>query len=509
MAARHAPADPAPAVSRPRVTSRRASATRRRTAARRTPVLTGRADPAAITTMPRALRYLEQLSNTERLRIVRYDDETFDLDRMRRLMTALGNPQDRLRVVHLAGTKGKGSTALMLDAMLRANGYKAGLYTSPHLDDVRERLCVGGQMVSQAEFVRLVSAVAAAAGSVAEETGRPPSHFDVLTAMAFKHFADENVDLAIVETGLGGRLDSTNVVARPEVVAFTHISMDHTAQLGRTLAKIAGEKAGIMKPGCVAVSVEQDPDAEAALRQKAGEVGANLRVLGKEIEFSIRFQGQAALGRRHVPQPHLPTVRRSLVCLHTEHTQLEHFAVPVLGEHQATNAGLALAVADVLKGRGFAVSDAVSRRALEELQLPARMELVSRAPKVVADGAHNGASIDALLRGVGQVASYDALVLIFGCCADKDIDAMLGKIACGADKVIFAGIDSARGADPADLAARYGERFGKMAQHADNFDAAYAIARRSATKDDLICVTGSFYLAAEARRRFRAMAKAG
>src|SRR3954470_14940198 len=238
-----------------------------------------------INSYAKALRFLNSLNDFERLRIVRYNTTNFDLERMRTLLKKLGNPQDHFRAVHVAGTKGKGSTCAMIASMLHASGYRSGLYSSPHLVDIRERMCVNGEMISHAEFVRLIRLVE----PIVLRMKPTPSYFDVLTAIAFKYFADHKVEVAVVETGLGGRLDSTNVV-KPEVTAITSISKDHMAQLGSTLARIAEEKAGIFKAGIPAISVVQDPDAEAVLRRVAEKVGAPFDVTGKSIEFSYRFE---------------------------------------------------------------------------------------------------------------------------------------------------------------------------------------------------------------------------
>src|SRR5215212_6240042 len=293
-----------------------------------------------ISSYAKALRFLTSLNDFERLRIVRYNTQNFDLDRMRTLLKKLGNPQDHFRAVHVAGTKGKGSTCAMIASMLHASGYKTGLYASPHLVDIRERMCINGDMISHAEFVRLVRLIE----PIVLRMKPTPSYFDVLTALAFKYFADHKVELAVVETGLGGRLDSTNVV-KPEVTAITSISKDHMAQLGGTLARIAEEKAGIFKHGIPAISVVQDPEAEVVLKRVAEKVGAPFDVTGKTIEFSYRFESSRMLG------PH------NRVCLTTPQSRFEHLAVPLLGEHQATNCGLALSIIDRLKLRGFAIDD--------------------------------------------------------------------------------------------------------------------------------------------------------
>ncbi len=438
-------------------------------------------------TFSRALRYLASLSDYERLRIVRYTPQNFDLERMRTLLRKLGNPQTQFKSVHVAGTKGKGSTCAMVASMLQACGYKVGLYTSPHLVDVRERIQINGEMIPTADFARLVRTI-----EPMVTRARPtPTFFDVLTAIAFKYFAQEEVDIAIVETGLGGRLDSTNVI-KPEVTAITSISKDHMAQLGNTLGKIAFEKAGIFKSNVPAVSVVQDPEAEAVLKEVAAKVNAPLDIVGKNIEFSYRFESSRMLG------PH------NRICLTTANSRFEHLAVPLIGEHQAINCGLALSIMDKLKGRGFNITDMKAMEGLAKVAIPGRMEQIWTMPRVVVDGAHNAASVDAFLRSVGQHMQYDSMVLIFGCCSDKDVSGMLEKITFGADKVIFTKVNSVRTADPAELAARYTELYGKMAQVADSLEDALAIAGRAVTKEDMICITGSFYLVGEAKKHFAA-----
>jgi dihydrofolate synthase/folylpolyglutamate synthase len=440
-----------------------------------------------VSTFSRALRYLGSLSDYERLRIVRYTNQNFDLDRMRVLLKRLGNPQDTYKTVHVAGTKGKGSTCTMVAAMLQASGYKVGLYTSPHLVDVRERIQINGVMIPTADFARLVRIVE----PIVARMKPTPSYFDVLTAIAFKYFADQKVQIAIIETGLGGRLDSTNVI-KPEVTAITSISKDHMAQLGNTLGKIAAEKGGIFKHNVPALSVMQDPDAEAALKAAAEKVGAPLEVVGKEIEFSYRFESSRMLG------PH------NRVCLTTANTKFEHLAVPLVGEHQAINCGLALSIIDKLKGRGFVINDMHAMEGLKTLNMPGRMEQISTNPRVIVDGAHNAASVDAFMRAIGQHVPYDSMVLIFGCCSDKDVVGMLEKITGGADKVIFTKVDNIRSANPYELAQQYTELYGKMAQVADSLDEALGIANRAVTKEDLVCITGSFYLIGEAKKYFTA-----
>jgi dihydrofolate synthase/folylpolyglutamate synthase len=441
----------------------------------------------------KALKFLASLADYERLRIVRYNSQNFDLDRMRTLLKKLGNPQERFKSIHIAGTKGKGSTCAMVASMMEANGYKVGLYTSPHLTDIRERICVNHHMIPHAEFARLVRIVE----PIARKMRPMPTYFDVLTAVAFKYFAEQGVQVGVIETGLGGRLDSTNVL-RPEVAAITSISKDHMAQLGNTTPKIAEEKAGIFKKDIPAITVQQEPEVEAVLRRVAEKVGAPFDVAGKSIEFSYRFESSRMLG------PH------NRVCLTTPQSRFEHLAVPLLGEHQAINCGLALSIIDRLKLRGFAIDDMKAMEGLAKTKIPGRMELLATEPhKVLVDGAHNAASLDAMMRAIGQHVPYDSMVVIFGCCADKDVAGMLERITSGADKVIFTKVNNIRTADPEELAARYVELYGKMAQVAPSLQAALEIANRACTKEDLICITGSFYLVGEAKKLFAAKAANG
>jgi dihydrofolate synthase/folylpolyglutamate synthase len=377
----------------------------------------------------------------------------------------------------------------MIASMLQASGFKVGLYTSPHLIDIRERIQIDGHMIPHAEFARLLRQ----AQPIVTRMRPMPSYFDVLTAVAFKYFAEQGVDIAVVETGLGGRLDSTNVI-KPEVSAITSISKDHMAQLGNTLAKIAEEKAGIFKKDIPALTVVQDPEVEPVLRRIAEKVGAPFDVAGKSIEFSYRFESSRMLG------PH------NRVCLTTSASKFEHLAVPLIGEHQAVNCGLALSVIDRLKARGFQINDMKAMEGLAKTRIPGRMEMVNQTPRVIVDGAHNAASLDAMMRAIGQHIPYDSMVVIFGCCADKDVAGMLERSTSGADKVIFTKVNNIRTADPEELAARYVELYGKMAQVAPTLADALEIANRAVTKEDLICITGSFYLVGEAKKHFASKA---
>ncbi len=435
-----------------------------------------------ITTINAAMRFLLARPDFERQRALQYGEQSFKLDRMQRLLGNLGNPHQKVKTVHVAGTNGKGSTVSMVASMLRAGGYTVGVYTSPHLVDIRERVQIDGQPIGKNDFVEAVKRVAKAA----EKLGEQPTFFEAITAVGFLHFAAEAVDIAVIEVGLGGRLDSTNVIT-PLVSIVTSIDLDHTKLLGATKAQIAREKAGIFKKGVPALFFEQSPEVDDVIRDAAQKAGADLRIVNKDIEFSSRFCVTPDLG------PH------TRVCMYTKTTRLEHVPVPLPGEHQAANCGLALAAIDILKGFGFDIPEENLTAGLAATKVPGRMELVSHRPRILCDGAHNPAAMGALMRCVGAHVPYDSMVCVFGCCADKDVGEMIDKVNLGADKVIFTRASATpRAADPEDLQKMFQERSGKMSQIARTVPEAVEMAVRGVSREDLVCITGSFYVVGEA-----------
>ena len=440
----------------------------------------------SIRTYRGALNYLDSLVNWERVISPNYNSSNFGLARISRILAALGNPHRKFKAAHVAGTKGKGSTVTMLAEMLRACGIKVGLYTSPHLLDVRERIMLDGEMISESAFGKAVGNVASV---MAKAKVTAPTYFEVLTAAAFKYFADNEVELAVVETGMGGRLDATNVV-NPEVVGITSISFDHIAQLGNSLESIAREKAGILKKGIPVVSAPQRDNVKQVLAEAAAKNAAPLRYSDENVDFSYRFEFSRAAGRH------------ARICLTTENSKFEHVQVPLLGEHQAVNCTLALNMLDVLKTRGYPIDDQLAVQGLDRVNLPGRMQIINENPRILIDGAHNAASIDALMRAIGQNITYDSMVVIFACHRDKDIAGMIKRLQLGADKMIFTSTGTPRSAEPAELAAQYMELSGKMTQVADTLDEAMQIALRAVSREDIICITGSFYLIAQAARKY-------
>jgi dihydrofolate synthase/folylpolyglutamate synthase len=453
-----------------------------------TPVKSGR----QFRTTKQALEYLFTRTDYEKQTRVRYNVTTFSLERMEKLLSMVANPHKKLACAHIAGTKGKGSTATMLARMLQANGYSVGLYTSPHVVNLHERIEINGKRISDTELLGLINRIYAPVEKMTKthSTGSgqadAPTFFEIFTAMAFMYFIDKKVDIAVIETGLGGRLDSTNVLS-PAVVGLTSISIDHQNLLGNTIDCIAREKAGIIKKGIPVITVPQDPLAMKEIKKQALAVKAPLSVTGKDIDFSFRFESS----REHGPH--------NRICLTTPTSKFEHLRVPLPGEHQAINCGLAIAMLDALKAGGFKIDDAKAIEGLKDIKMPGRMEIVNSDPRILIDGAHNGASIRALVQAIGQHVPYDSMIVIFGCNQDKDIRGMLEQLQYGADKVIFTRSNSPKAVFPQELSDMYTEICGKMCQTAMSLKEALRVASSAIGREDLICITGSFYLVGQAR----------
>jgi len=444
---------------------------------------------AAFRTFDQALKYLFEKTDYEKQQRLRYNVDTFDLSRMERLLKSLGDPHLKIKTVHIAGTKGKGSTATMLARMVEANGYRVGLYTSPHVVTLRERIAVDSHMITERELLGLINRAYASIEKLAAKDDAP-TFFEIMTALAFLHFRDKQVDIAVIETGLGGRLDSTNVV-QPELVGITSISMDHMNLLGPDLASIAREKAGVIKEGIPVVTVAQDPSAMRVLRRQATAMKAPLFVTGRDIDFSYRFESS----REHGPH--------TRICVTTPTSRFEHLRVPLPGEHQAINCGLALAMLDRLKTIGYEIDDDKAVAGLRQVKMTGRMEIVSADPRIIVDAAHNAASIRALIQAIGQHIPYDSMIIVFGCNSDKDVRGMLQQLQFGADKVIFTRSNSPKAVFPHDLAEMYAEVCGKMCQTAMTLREGIRIAKSAITREDLICITGSFYLVGQAKEQLR------
>jgi dihydrofolate synthase/folylpolyglutamate synthase len=418
------------------------------------------------------------------------------LDRMRTLLELLGNPQDRLRIVHVAGSKGKGSTSAMLAAVLRRAGYRTGLFTSPHLCRVEERIQVDGVPITPDELAAVLADIAPV---VARMDGRRPAgeeavtFFEVATALGFLHLVRRRVEAAVIEVGLGGRFDSTNV-CDPLLAILTSISFDHTQQLGNTLASIAFEKAGIVKPGRPALSGARDPEARAVIERVCRARGAPLRQLDADVRY--RYEpGHVTAEAQRAPRVVVTTPERAWPPLE----------LALLGEHQAANAALVVAAVEQLRRAGLHVPDAAVAAGLAGVTWPARLEVVRRAPLVLLDCAHNVASAQALVDTLRTTfpAAFAAGArrhLVFAGSSDKDLRGILAVLAPHFTHAhLTRYTNNPRAVAGATLADYWRQAVAvEPAVYATAADAWHA-AEAAAQAADLICVTGSVFLAGELR----------
>ncbi len=419
-----------------------------------------------------ALRYLLSLGH-ETLAI------KLGLTNTERLLEALGRPQDAFQKVQIAGTNGKGSTAVMIDAICRAGRIRTGLYTSPHLVSITERISIDGQEITPDDFARLTERVCDTAQSLREglviET--LPTFFEHVTAIALVAFGMAGVELAILETGLGGRLDATTV-ARAETVAITPIALDHQEYLGQTLEEIAAEKAAIIRPGVAAVIAPQQPAALEVILRRA----AACAVAPVLDECDVEVHGAEEDGRFRVT-------------FQTRQDRYENLLLGLRGRHQVTNATVAIGLAEALRERGFSISRAAIIEGIESAKHPGRLEIRDRSrPRLLFDGAHNAAGARALRDYLDEFVR-PPITLVFGAMRDKDLAEIARTLFPAAHHLVLTGQDNPRAATPEMLARLVPDEFdpGRITLARTPAEA-LSIARRVTAPDALICVTGSLYL---------------
>ena len=407
------------------------------------------------------------------------------LERTQALLHALDDPQELFQGVLVAGTNGKGSVCAMLASILQAAGYRVGLMPKPHLVSYAERIQVDQRPIAEADFAALLTELQPVINKVAAALG-PPTEFEILTSAALYYFARAGIDLLVCEVGLGGRLDSTNVLDLG-VEVITNIALDHTQHLGSTLEAIAAEKAGILKPDSLAITGAQPP-ALGVIEAAAARQEIPLLRLGHEIQVRATDRAWAGVG----------------ATVTTPAGTYRDLRVPLLGLHQAENAALAVAAIDGLRSRGWDLSDGALRDGLARTRWPGRLEVIERHPIVLVDGAHNPAGLERSLATVRTLAQNRPLVIVFGAMKDKDLPAMLAQLRAVDAPVIFSGIDWHRAAAPVDLA----KQFGAAAEVAPTAREAITRARERAGANGLVLVCGSLYLVGEAigLRRAKAMA---
>lgn len=431
----------------------------------------------------------------------RWQASRLGLERIRELLERLGRPQDRLKFVHVAGTNGKGSICAYLASILSAAGYRTGMFTSPYIERFEERIRVDGAMISPDELRDVTLAVREHAEAMAEETGDHPTEFELMTAVALEHFARFGCDIVVLEVGLGGRLDSTNVVDAPEACVIARIGLDHTALLGNTLAAIAGEKAGIIKEGSAVVSWPQEPEAMAVIEHAAAEHGCELRVpdFAQLEEGAIRWEDGASPFRSFS---------------YREWTDLR---TGILGSYQPQNATVALEVVSVLRGRGWHIPDEAVRAGVARTRWPGRFEIVEGGSSpdgfaIVVDGGHNPQGARALADSLAEVFPGRKPVFVIGVLEDKDYPRMLEDVLPLGSAFVCVTPDNPR-ALPAHKLARAIRWTGQDLLGcsacvnpvvARDFEDAIRRARELADPDGLICAFGSLYSVAALKEAVRA-----
>ena len=424
------------------------------------------------------LDYLYGFINYGLTRQDRYAPEQMPLERPQAMLARLGNPQDAYPILHLTGTKGKGSVGAISAAILQSAGYRVALFSSPHLQDFRERFRINGQLISEDEVVALVDQIR----PVIEQT---PGliWFEIITAMAFAWFRQQKPDIAIIEVGLGGRLDPTNVVS-PLASVITSLSFDHTTLLGDTLTDIAREKSGIIKPGIPVISAPQQSEAQAVIEATAHERNAPLTLVGREWQFES-LGGDLAVERwRAAPQGQ----------------KLQSYETVLLGRHQAINATVALATAHELTRQGFDIPQIAIVNGLMQVNWPGRLEIVRKNPVVVLDAAHNGASARCLAETLSERFAARPLVTVFAAKSDKDVQGMLRALLPITDHLVITQAVDSRAESPENIAG-LARSLGYKRPIEIIPDVAHALsdAERFAGEAGMICVTGSMYLVGEAR----------
>lgn len=431
----------------------------------------------------------------------RWQASRLGLDRIRELLERLGRPQDRLKFVHVAGTNGKGSICAYLASILNAAGYRTGMFTSPYIERFEERIRVNSAMISPDELRDVTLAVREHAEAMAEETGGHPTEFELMTAVALEHFARCGCDIVVLEVGLGGRLDSTNVIDAPEACVIARIGLDHTALLGNTLAAIAGEKAGIIKEGSAVVSWPQEPEAMAVIEHAAAEHGCELRVpdFAQLEEGAIRWEDGASPFRSFS---------------YREWTDLR---TGILGSYQPQNATVALEVVSVLRGRGWHIPDEAVRAGVARTRWPGRFEIVEGGSSpdgfaIVVDGGHNPQGARALADSLAEVFPGRKPVFVIGVLEDKDYPRMLEDVLPLGSAFVCVTPDNPR-ALPAHKLARAIRWTGQDLLGcsacvnpvvARDFENAIRRARELADPDGLICAFGSLYSVAALKEAVRA-----
>ena len=431
-----------------------------------------------------ALAYIDTFINSERSPDFSRQARFYNLERISRLLGCLGDPHRRLKVLHVAGSKGKGSTAALIASILTHAGYKTGLFTQPHLITPRERCRINARLISETKFAEYVDRLKPLIEAMAklDSIGRV-SFFEIYTALAFTYFADNAVDFAVIEVGLGGRLDATNVVD-PLVSVITPISLEHTAILGDTHEAIAKEKGEIIKPNRPVVLAPQIPEAQTVFEAVATDRDAPMDGVGRDIHLKRKDWN----------------INGQTFDLATPSASYPDLFLPLLGEHQAVNAATAVGCIERIRQEGYSVPRTSIYDGLKAVHWAGRMQVVGQSPVILLDGAHSPTSAEALCEAIREVFRYRRLILVVGLMRDKDLQA-IGQVLCPfADEIITTqAFDNPRVTPAEDIAGAWSE-IGKNFHVCPSVCEAIPLAQSIATTSDLICIAGSIYIVGEAMK---------
>lgn len=407
------------------------------------------------------------------------------LDRIEKVLEFLGNPHKDIKFIHIGGTNGKGSTTAMISSVLKEAGFKVGMYTSPYLEEFEERIQINGENIKKDDLACLMGDVKEAINKVIELGYESPTQFEIITALMFYYFSKEKVDYAVLEVGLGGRLDATNVVI-PEIVVLTSISLDHMNILGNTIEKIAGEKCGIIKSGVPVISYPQKESALEVIKNRCKELNCQLEVANIDDIKNVSIDKE-----KHV--------QKIEVLIDNETFKIE---LSLLGDHQVKNFLVALRTLLDLRKKGVNISDEAIKSGLRKVRWIGRMEVLNERPLVVIDGAHNIDGIRNLRKSIDKYFNFKNITLILGVLGDKQVEEMVEEITRGVDNVVIVEPHSDRAEDVEDLYKKI-KNFGKESFMFKDYKEAYNKAYELTKEDDLLLICGSLYMVGDMRRVIR------
>jgi dihydrofolate synthase / folylpolyglutamate synthase len=434
-------------------------------------------------TYQHAIEFLMSFQDLEKTPGQKYRDESYNLDGFRQLLNQLGNPQNSFKSILVAGTKGKGSTAAFIESSLRAQGLKVGLYTSPHLISFCERIKLNGRSILERDFAQRLDCLKPFLEkqkfNTGSKAGGRATVFEILTAMAFLYFQEMNVDWAVLEVGVGGRLDSTNVV-NPRVSVITNISHDHTEILGDSLKEIAGEKAGIIRQDGLVVTAPQGAEALKVIMNRCRDLNARLFQVGRDVVFKISEQGPERLS----------------MDLAGTFGKLTSVELGLSGDFQAENATTAFAALRALQFRNQQVGDPAIRKGFKDVFWPGRLQIVSRHPLTIVDGAHNDYSAYRLKKAIETLYPERSRILVLGISANKDIGGIVANLVPQSRLLVVTKAKHSRAASPETI-KKETKKFSVPVIETETLSQALERAKELATPQDLVLVTGSLFLAGE------------